>query len=126
MRCLHCKWKFKVRYFLQKHCEINDECKEASFQYKLGKKTIPKVSDHRQEELDLYKILNRKFLKENLMCQKCGNKPSTEIHHKKGREGVLLNIVKYFMAVDGDCHKYIGLHPLEAIQNGWSISRTEI
>ena len=124
-KCLHCLWKFKPKYFLQKYCGLSNECKEAERIRKLGKTPITKVSNHRKEQLDLYDILGPKYLKKNPICQKCKNAPSDQVHHKKGREGWLLTMVKWFMAVCDECHKYIEMHPLEAIQNGWSISRTE-
>lgn len=92
---------------------------------KKAKKGINKVSKHRKEQNDLYKIVRPIYLKDHPICEKCEIKHSDQIHHKKGREGWLLVAVEWFMAVCDGCHKYIEAHPTEAILNGWSISRTE-
>lgn len=122
-RCLCCKNKFIARFFNQKYCNVLEECKEAFQEFKKGVKPIPKMSEHTKFQLKLYKLARDKFLLNNPLCQKCKKKPATQVHHKKGRIGDLLTNVKYFMALDEDCHRYIELNPIEAKKKGWSIER---
>ena len=53
-------------------------------------KPIPKVSKKRQIQNLQYSVLRTEFLgkKENQICPITG-KPTTDIHHKKGRVGEL-------------------------------------
>lgn len=48
---------------------------------------------------------------------------SSEIHHRKGRIGDLLTDEKFFMAVCRSHHNYIENHPIEAKDQGYSLSR---
>ena len=88
----------------------------------MNRKPIKKMSDKRKKELNEYKTLRLKFLKENPFCKVCG-KESNQIHHAKGRENSLLNDLTYFVAVCGQCHAKIELNPLWAKKNGYSINR---
>jgi len=48
---------------------------------------------------------------------------ATEIHHKSGRIGDLLDDPKYFIGLCHNCHCYFELHPELAYENGISIKR---
>lgn len=75
-----------------------------------------------------YLKLNREYLEEHPYCEvswMCCGLLATEIHHKKGREVDLLTNVRYFLAVCRMCHQYIELHPIEAKEKGFSLSRLE-
>lgn len=86
---------------------------------------IKPASDKRADQLALYRMKRRPFL--NLWkCQVRGcNYNATEIHHMKGREGDLLLDTRFWLAVCRPHHRYITDNPKEAIENGYSISRTK-
>lgn len=69
------------------------------------KNFIKQESDKRAEQLARYRINRDKYMKEHPICEvhDC-NKPSTNLHHKKGRDGELVFDTKYFMACCGSCH----------------------
>lgn len=48
---------------------------------------------------------------------------ATEVHHKKGRIGTLLNDKSYFCAACRNCHDWAENNPKEAKEKGVSISR---
>jgi hypothetical protein len=85
------------------------ECKVCYFKGKLEKKKkpkrIPAFSDKKLEQHKEYRILRDKYLSEHPICEvhDC-NKPTTNLHHKKGRIGDLLCNVNYFMACCSTCH----------------------
>ena len=93
-------------------------------------KRISPVSEKRAAELEVYSFLRIAFLKYKPFCEAniCCSKgtPSTEIHHKKGREGKLLLLVKYGLSTCRNCHDYITENSAEAIENNLSISRNKI
>ena len=86
---------------------------------------IAKKSKKLSANEKIYAVLRKDFMKDNPAC-KAGlsncTKKATEIHHKKGR-GILLNEVKYFLPVCSTCHKWIELHPKEAVKEGLSVLR---
>lgn len=86
---------------------------------------IKKVADNTAEELKIYRILSKDFKKDNPICQ-CGinhcQRETTDVHHKKGR-GKYLNVVKYFLAVNRVCHRWINENNEEAMKLGLSLSR---
>lgn len=48
---------------------------------------------------------------------------STQIHHKKGRSGVLLYEKYHFLAVNDFAHRYIHDNPKESYERGWMLPR---
>lgn len=86
---------------------------------------LPKATKNTTAELKIYSVLEKDFLLDNPVCQ-CGRngceRPSSEVHHKKGR-GRWLNVVEFFLAVAGICHRWIEDHPKEAKALGLSVSR---
>lgn len=92
-------------------------------QDKKAPKTIPQQSEKMKDNLKEYSRKKKKFLQENPKCQfpSC-NKPSTEIHHKKGR-GKYLSVVQYFMAVCHDHHEWIEMNRGEAYEKGYLLNR---
>jgi hypothetical protein len=82
------------------------------------------MSDKRSRELSLYRKENRQFLKEHPVCQVpgCCN-PSSEVHHKQGRENGLLLDKSKWMAICSPHHRYYTDNSREAIEAGISISR---
>lgn len=87
---------------------------------------IKKASDKRADQLALYSILRKKWLKGKLCGVKGCGCMADDIHHKKGRDGDLLIDTRFFLAVCRPHHRYITDHPAESIAEGYSISRTKI
>lgn len=131
MRCINCRKVFKIRSFGDKHCE-SDDCKEAKRDYqneKRNKSTFNKKKEIKKKDPYKLKPINKEsvkmkknkakykkvrlvYLEENPFCE-CGcGYPSTEIHHKNGREGERLCDVNWFMAVRRVCHEKIHANPI--------------
>lgn len=86
---------------------------------------IKPASAKRADQLALYSILRKKWLKGKLCgVHGCGCM-ADDVHHKKGRDGDLLVDTRYFLAVCRPHHRYITDHPAESIAEGYSISRTK-
>ncbi len=61
----------------------------------------------------------------NPRCAVC-DRPSTQIHHGKGKVGDLLYDTEYFIPVcDGPCHLWLETHPEEAKELGLSFNRVQ-
>lgn len=88
-----------------------------------------KMSQKLKILLQIYEILRKKFLLLNTRCQAglegCTGTAS-EVHHKRGRENLLLIIVKWFLAVCPSCHRRITEHSAEAIQSGLSLPKKRV
>lgn len=87
-------------------------------------KRISPVSQKRLEQLAIYRVRRDKYLREHPVCEvhDC-NKATTNLHHKATRRGILLIIVKYFMATCEACHpKRIHENPKWARENGYLIT----
>lgn len=84
---------------------------------------IKKASEKRADQLALYSIILRKWLP-GKKCVRCGKDAECN-HHKKGRENEMLLIVKFWLPTCLECHRWIELHPVEAKELGWSLSRTK-
>ena len=155
-RCKYHKTKFEAKYFLQKYCLEDDECREAEWNYRASlkpikikeigksdwkeakrkemnaflktKKPIPKVSQKQVERLAQYRKVRDQFMKEHPNCQArlqgCTIK-STDCHHSRGKVGDLLTDKRYFKALCRNCHSYLEVHPDEAKEKGFSLSRLE-
>lgn len=129
MRCIECRSKFTPIKFLQKHCE---NCKEAEREYQSGKmaKTqkpaskIKPISDKRKIENLKYTAQRIIFLgkKENQVCP-ITKKPTTDVHHKKGRTGSLYLDERYWVALSREGHKFVEEHPEWSKENGYSLNR---
>lgn len=87
-------------------------------------KPIPKVSKKRQIKNLQYSVLRTEFLgkKENQICPITG-KPTTDIHHKKGRVGELFLDTKYWVALSREGHRFVEENPEWAKENGYSLNR---
>lgn len=88
-----------------------------------------KVSKKQSANLRQYKKVREAYLEDNPNCEAkisgCSYE-ATEIHHKKGRIGNLLQDDTNFLAVCRNCHRWIEEHPKEAKELGFSKSRLEI
>ena len=82
------------------------------------------VSAKQSKRLKEYNKLRLEFLSkpENQICPITGGK-TTEIHHKKGRIGKLLNDTRYWIALSRDGHLEVEFRPTWAKENGYSLNR---
>jgi transposase len=81
---------------------------------------LKRVSRKRARQNAVYLKARKAFLLENPTCAACGE-PSTEIHHKAGREGEWLNYQPFWMPVDAKCHRWITDNMEEAEALGWVV-----
>jgi len=99
---------------------------------KLRKSTVNKVSEKRQTLNELYSIVRQVYLNLVPVCEAKGcNRLATTIHHKKGRLGnngtiPLLIDMQNFMSCCIECHQNIENSPEWAIEQGYSIKRTNL
>lgn len=80
----------------------------------------------RQIQLSIYRKIRRIFLLDYNQCKaqlSCCRKYATEVHHKQGREGWILLIVRWWLPVCKPCHDHITEHSEEAIELGLSMQR---
>lgn len=63
------------------------------------------------------------FLAANKACHCCCCRPATDIHHKKGRTGKLLNDTRFFVALCRKCHSRIEQDNEFAYTNRFKINR---
>jgi hypothetical protein len=77
--------------------------------------TTPKRAKQKAE----YLKLRRQWLKEHETCEApmCMGR-ATEIHHKRGRIGELLNDTRYWLALCEPCHRWVHEHPKAARDAG--------
>jgi len=105
-----------------------DKCKKErkipNLQLKSIYKPIKKVSDKRKIENAKYLVLRIEFLgkPENQKCPING-KPTTDVHHMKGRIGDLLLDTRYWVALSREGHKFVEENPEWAKENGYSLNR---
>ena len=87
-------------------------------------KRIKPISDKRKEENKIYSKLRIDFLSQpqNKKCPITG-KPTTDIHHMKGRIGKLLNDTTYWIALSREGHRYVEDNPKWAKENGYTLHR---
>ena len=87
---------------------------------------MKKVSDKRRRQLSEYTKIKKEYLKLRPYCE-CGtrgcSRVADQIHHKRGRENERLLDKKYFLAVCGNCHRWIEDHPEWARAHGFSLER---
>ena len=121
-----CNNKFKQYNSLSKYCSpkcINKN-RKPNLQLKSLYKPIKKVSDKRKIQNAKYLVLRIEFLgrPENQKCPITG-KPTTDVHHMKGRIGDLLLDTRYWVALSREGHKYVEENPEWAKENGFSLNR---
>jgi len=93
-----------------------------------SKKPIASRSPKRARQERQYLKIRKDFLYYHPLCQAnipntCKNM-STDVHHKQGRIGELLTDESKFLSVCRPCHDWIEMHPKEAKQLGYSISKS--
>lgn len=88
-------------------------------------KPISKFSKKMLEDLKIFRVLKKDYLKDHPICE-CGRngckRKSKDLHHKKGR-GIYLNDVRYFLALSRVCHSWVNENPKEAMELGLTVSR---
>lgn len=129
-KCKICGEKFTPKFSsFEKTCQ-SDLCKEAFRLDSLGKKMlkkskpIKKVSDKRAMEKIIYDSERIKFLQlpENKTCPITG-KPTTDVHHMKGRVGSLYLDKRFWVALSREGHKFVEENPIWSKENGYSLNR---
>lgn len=96
---------------------------------KFPKQKMPlKAKSDKRAVLDqLYSVSRQQFLSRNPFCKArlegCTNH-ATDVHHKAGRSKNYLDVLTW-LAVCRTCHQWIELHPKEAKELGYSISRIQ-
>lgn len=63
------------------------------------------------------------FLEAYPVCQRCGKKPSDDVHHSRGRVGLLLFDVRYFISLCRRCHNLTHDNPKESEKLGFMAQR---
>lgn len=108
---------------------IKDKCQYHYWQSKrkplpVSKTKIAKTSKKLKQNLELYRIVKNKFLKDNPIGQfpNCTSREVT-LHHAKGRIGKLLYDPTYFRSLCVEHHRWVEEHPVEAKEMGLSVSR---
>lgn len=83
-------------------------------------KPLKKVSKKLEEQLKEYRVLRDEYMAKIGKCERCGSKENLELHHKKGRGKHLL---EFFACLCNTCHSWCHLHPIEATEQGFIISK---
>ena len=127
MKCSNCKQSFTPTHNGQSVCSF--ECMKEK-KSKQPKSKIKPVSEKRSKELTIYHSLKESWLSrpENRYCAvKTGDclGQATEVHHKKGRENLLLLDQKYWLPICRNCHRFITDNSRWAINAGWSVERNK-
>jgi len=128
-KCKVSGFEWKQYNSLQK-CPCNECVKERGVNKKppvfKPKTAIKKVSDKRKKQKAEYQLKRILFLREphNQKCPVTG-KPTTDVHHMKGRIGNLLLDERYWIALSREGHKYIEENPEWAKENGYSLNRLD-
>lgn len=89
----------------------------------MKKTKLNKVSKTGAIRRRAYIKIRNNYLLLNPICEVCGDRLATEIHHKKGRIGTLLCDDRYFLAVDPICHQTIEFNRTWAMKNKYSLDR---
>jgi hypothetical protein len=126
-RYLECGKEFKKFKSTDKYCSSSCEVLDKGFKEKKKPKPIPKISDKRKIDNLKYSALRIEFLgkKENKICP-ITKKPTTDIHHKKGRVGSLLLDTRFWIALSREGHKFVEENPIWAKENGYSLDRLSV
>jgi hypothetical protein len=79
---------------------------------------LKRVSKKRQERLNVYYKLKRKFLSEHHVCERCQKAPAQDVHHKAG-QGSNTNNVETWAALCRPCHRWVHDNAGVAREEGW-------
>lgn len=82
---------------------------------------LKRVSSKRAKENREYSERRKDFLSRNRYCWVYPYEAATEVHHKDGREGSLLNHEDLWMPVSRRGHELIHARPNYARERGWLV-----
>lgn len=107
-----------------KNHEGNKYCKYCWAKIKKPK-PIKKMSDHKKEDYELYKIAREQHFKDFPKCQFNGCVSGhIQLHHMAGRVGELLYNRKYFKSLCDKHHRFVTENPEKGIELGLCIKST--
>lgn len=58
------------------------------------------------------------------LCERCGCRAATQLHHKAGRSGDRLLGFRNFSALCGSCHREVHANPERSYAEGWLVKRS--
>ena len=90
------------------------------------KKPLPKQSEKRKVDQKEYRKIVKEFLKVDPNCdiKETGcEKKATGLHHKTKRSPSTFLDRKNLIRACNNCQLWVEIHPLEAIEKGYSISK---
>lgn len=138
-----CNREFRAYKTTDKYCSAS--CVYANAKPKKKQKRIPPISEKRKKESYEYSKKRKTFLakEENKFCPVAKmflnhvlpkeerefwlrNQQATEIHHKAGRKGKLLNYVPLWLAVGREGHNWIHANPTESYRLGFLIKPSTV
>ena len=85
---------------------------------------IRPISEARSKQVKLYSKLRQIHLIEVPVCEVCKSRAASEIHHKRGRIGELLNDRTHFLSTCKVCHRLIHQAPKWAAEKGYIESKS--
>jgi len=71
-----------------------------------------------EQRAGVYVAIADLWKRQNPQCVRC-HKSADDVHHKRGRDGLLLFDVRNFVSVCRGCHEWIGANPEAAARSGW-------
>ena len=91
----------------------------------------------KQEKEDRKYFKDAKAFLEGKICACCEDSPAEQVHHPKGRQGyadqwallrgiTLLHDRRFWLACCVCCHHEIEMNPEWAMENGYTLTRTDI
>ena len=128
-KCKECDNEVEVELFRSSpkecifHYQKNKKAKYLERQKNKPKKkrvVIKNFSKKKAKQLKEYRKKRDNYLAKNKYCEviECGNR-STNLHHKGGRVGILLNYAPWFMACCSSCHP----NKIHFTRNKWAIEK---
>lgn len=116
--------KAKIAQGKMQQRQLLKQKKESVSKLKNRVKIKPRSSKRAKEEYQYYTFDRPEYLLEHPVCEFEGCLcEANQIHHRKGRDGKLLNNKKFFMAICPDHHHWVENHPEESKEKGYSINR---
>jgi hypothetical protein len=88
--------------------------------FTLKRTRVNPVSTKQRKRASLYTTQRKAYLAEHSICEVCGRRDATDIHHKAGRGG-RTNDESTFTAVCRECHDWIHHHPADARAKGFLV-----
>lgn len=93
--------------------------------FKKKAQKLNNVSERRKKENAIYAQARKAYLLANPHCERCLSNgvitPTSDLHHKAGREGKLLFHAGYFASLCRSCHSWVHANASQAEEDGWII-----